>query len=1287
MKRFIAAGLVFSLVLGAPGAGFYAAWAAPVRTDVVTPLLAAPVAASMGTVALSAPAATPASSLLSISVPAPASSALAPVGGEGEGEGGIRRFALTPTLSRVREREFPAKRPAGRLVEAGAFYRGDKLAQAGAVGARSENDAAFERLLGGEVSAPGSLEPAGAVLSARERGGKRREKKEAASTAASRPTIPAVSSAPSASGEAKLDPRTFKVPAALTVRIYSAYAGSALSAAAALAMITVAPVVLFWSHAPWLGGLGSLAAAAGAVDVGSAGSGAARHERGFSAAIKSVVSAPFLWLRGASAPTAVPGEAAAGSAASGANAPPPARGPVQWKNGDGGGRWRITEDGFVVDAFGPPDSPDARRALWPIAEAVKRFGERLGVEPSRLPTLAAVRQYFAPTPEQPIRSDRDNAHSYYEDGTPMLVVGESFMDSDPRERDGILGHELGHLFQNDLIVFKRLIKLRKAAAGAWAVTGMPLLAAAAWLAHAAPFAKGLMFYSAPFWGGGLLLILADFLSLAYRRAQELRADRFSAWLTHPTHIWRYLESQNKAPDPAVTRRFLTSAWSLAGANTRHLSVLRRVPARTRMFLTMVGRQVQPRLDRLAKAHPDYRERFDNLRPLIAPFEPSEALKAAAEALHRRLGPDVEAVEVVHDGRGFAVQATIPDESMRALVPLKLATPDGEIDVRVLIEPKLNRLMDEVEKLLVPSAAADVLALADERGPYILAAAWNRLDDQPSTIPAEYQGLPIVERTVAPPAKVAAIARRLAEALGAAAEKVEPYNFGKGWLLAATMRDESPATDQALKSKLDGSGAFEGLPVHPIRSPEIDANRAALEAALPSGVAEAVEVASEQGGYYLQIILRDESAETYAALRSALDAEGKFRGMAVRPARSRAVDAALDALRSALVPAIAESVEVLPAQGGGNLLQVAVRDESPENVARLEAALTKEESGLRTFQGLPVLAVPAAPPADVEAKRQLLENRLPLNAAAIRARSNGKEYWLQVELLTMDPEATAALAKALKPGEAPGEPSRFQSLPVAYFYSPAPPAVEAKRAELERRLVPETAARVSVWPSAEGHFLEIQVNDERPETLARAREPLAADGTFEGVKAVVARRAEIQRKVLALMARLEGAAVEHVEPIWDGEGYVLAVEVKDGGAENVERVKAAFDTDANTGEFSFEGLPVQLFLPNEPAMESSAAPAEPAKDEPNSETAEIENVRGPPAKRRQPRVTCDEFIAVLLKLGFKEARKMTSSHRVYVDDAGHRVIVQYHRGRILSPKHFQDKMKNTGIPPEEFLKNF
>jgi len=71
-------------------------------------------------------------------------------------------------------------------------------------------------------------------------------------------------------------------------------------------------------------------------------------------------------------------------------------------------------------------------------------------------------------------------------------------------------------------------------------------------------------------------------------------------------------------------------------------------------------------------------------------------------------------------------------------------------------------------------------------------------------------------------------------------------------------------------------------------------------------------------------------------------------------------------------------------------------------------------------------------------------------------------------------------------------------------------------------------------------------------------------------------------------------------------------------------------------------------------------------------------------QRLPRVTADEVIRVIEKVGFTLARQ-SGSHRIYRSSAGKRITVPYHKGKILHPKVLASILKDANLSREE-LKN-
>jgi len=69
-------------------------------------------------------------------------------------------------------------------------------------------------------------------------------------------------------------------------------------------------------------------------------------------------------------------------------------------------------------------------------------------------------------------------------------------------------------------------------------------------------------------------------------------------------------------------------------------------------------------------------------------------------------------------------------------------------------------------------------------------------------------------------------------------------------------------------------------------------------------------------------------------------------------------------------------------------------------------------------------------------------------------------------------------------------------------------------------------------------------------------------------------------------------------------------------------------------------------------------------------------------QRLPKVTADEIIRVLEKVGFALARQ-SGSHRIYRSSTGKRITVPYHKGKILHPKVLASILKDANLSREEF----
>ena len=71
-------------------------------------------------------------------------------------------------------------------------------------------------------------------------------------------------------------------------------------------------------------------------------------------------------------------------------------------------------------------------------------------------------------------------------------------------------------------------------------------------------------------------------------------------------------------------------------------------------------------------------------------------------------------------------------------------------------------------------------------------------------------------------------------------------------------------------------------------------------------------------------------------------------------------------------------------------------------------------------------------------------------------------------------------------------------------------------------------------------------------------------------------------------------------------------------------------------------------------------------------------------KKLPRITANELIRALKKLGFEESRS-SGSHRIYKNtDKSKRIVVPYHSGKIIHPKIVRDVIKVCNITMEEFI---
>jgi predicted RNA binding protein YcfA (HicA-like mRNA interferase family) len=69
--------------------------------------------------------------------------------------------------------------------------------------------------------------------------------------------------------------------------------------------------------------------------------------------------------------------------------------------------------------------------------------------------------------------------------------------------------------------------------------------------------------------------------------------------------------------------------------------------------------------------------------------------------------------------------------------------------------------------------------------------------------------------------------------------------------------------------------------------------------------------------------------------------------------------------------------------------------------------------------------------------------------------------------------------------------------------------------------------------------------------------------------------------------------------------------------------------------------------------------------------------------RLPRVTAAQVIRVLEQSGFSLARQ-SGSHKIYTDQAGNRVTVPFHAGKVLHPKLLARILFDAELSVEEFI---
>ena len=71
-------------------------------------------------------------------------------------------------------------------------------------------------------------------------------------------------------------------------------------------------------------------------------------------------------------------------------------------------------------------------------------------------------------------------------------------------------------------------------------------------------------------------------------------------------------------------------------------------------------------------------------------------------------------------------------------------------------------------------------------------------------------------------------------------------------------------------------------------------------------------------------------------------------------------------------------------------------------------------------------------------------------------------------------------------------------------------------------------------------------------------------------------------------------------------------------------------------------------------------------------------------QKLPRVTADEVVKALGKLGFSLSRQ-SGSHKIYKNPEGKRVTIPYHKGKVLHPKVLKSILKDAELSLDEFLK--
>ena len=68
--------------------------------------------------------------------------------------------------------------------------------------------------------------------------------------------------------------------------------------------------------------------------------------------------------------------------------------------------------------------------------------------------------------------------------------------------------------------------------------------------------------------------------------------------------------------------------------------------------------------------------------------------------------------------------------------------------------------------------------------------------------------------------------------------------------------------------------------------------------------------------------------------------------------------------------------------------------------------------------------------------------------------------------------------------------------------------------------------------------------------------------------------------------------------------------------------------------------------------------------------------------RLPRVTAEQILRVLHRLGFEEVR-VSGSHRILRNAEGKRITLPYHTGQVLHPKILQNILRDANLSVDEF----